>query len=429
MQNLDPIGTLFENSWKRFEERFAVGIAIFAAPSVLIVLSELLLLRGMPPAAHLLGGIIDILSVIVSLIASIALISAFGKNTSFAASYQAGIKLFWSYIWISILVCLAIFGGLIMLIIPGIILMVQLSLTQFSLVLDDKHGMAALKQSRAYVKDYWWAFIGRLLLLVLIFMVAALVILAPLSLLLGSVAGIILYVACMLFITPFAVSYEYEIFHNLRRLKPDVAEQAAKSDSSFVKVSMVVGIVGIVLVPIFIVGAVAFWGIQFTHYWNGQPATGGYGSTSGQAIIDPMSGPVGTTITIKGLDDTLIGSTETVLMDNLIAARNVPITDSPDNIAWSDGSFTFTIPENLAPNCDPDQVCAQYLVETSPQVYSIFLEQSAHDSSPIAVGVFAVTTSTVPTVGSSDCTMPQPSCPFTQGRDCDNGSWGPCMGL
>src|SRR5580658_5653828 len=141
MQNLEPIGGLFANSWKRFTERFATAVAIFAIPAVLIVLSRLLFVRATPPA-FVLGAIIYIIAVIVSIIGSFALISALGNKTNFAESYSVGTKLFWPGVWVAILVGVATLGGLIMLIIPGIILMVQLALTNYTIVLDDKRGMA-----------------------------------------------------------------------------------------------------------------------------------------------------------------------------------------------------------------------------------------------------------------------------------------------
>jgi hypothetical protein len=277
---LDPIGTLFANSWKRFEERFAVTVGLFAAPTVLLTLSRLLLAQRTSEGI-LMGVLIEILGVIVSIIASLGIIAAYGKNTNFTESFEIGTKFFWASIWIGILVSLAFFGGLIMLIIPGIILMVQLAFASYALVLDDKHGIAALAQSRAYIIGHWWATFGRTLLLVLIFIVFGLVILAPIVLLTGGVVGSIIYGVFMLFITPFAVAYQYEIFHNLRRLKPHVAELAAKDDSSFVKVSMIVGIVGAVLVPICIVAAIVLESRVMEHH--GYPNSG--------ILLPPNSGP------------------------------------------------------------------------------------------------------------------------------------------
>jgi hypothetical protein len=77
--------------------------------------------------------IINLLSVIVSIIASVALLSAFAKSTDFAASYQTGIRLFWALIWLVILVSLVAIGGFVMLVIPGIILTIQLAFVSYVL--------------------------------------------------------------------------------------------------------------------------------------------------------------------------------------------------------------------------------------------------------------------------------------------------------
>ena len=56
---LDAIGVLFANSWKRFQERYAVAIEIFIVPLALLLISQLLLAHKAGPALAL--GSISIL--------------------------------------------------------------------------------------------------------------------------------------------------------------------------------------------------------------------------------------------------------------------------------------------------------------------------------------------------------------------------------
>ncbi len=287
---LDPIGILFANSWRRLRERFAVVAAIFLVPLILMGISQLLILQQ-KPATLILGGIIHILSVIVSILASIALITAFGKGTDFGASYQSGVKLFWSWIWVAILAMLAVIGGLIMLIIPGIILMIQLAFASYVFVLEDKRGMASLTQSREYVKGYWWAFVGRDILLLLCLLAAYLVLFWPASLLFGGIAGGLVYGIIFLVFAPFSVSYQYEIYENLRRLKPDAALAAAKADVGFLKVSMVVGIIGAFIFAILLaMSAVVLSGANYNNFSpSANPSSGfstpGASSASSSPVI------------------------------------------------------------------------------------------------------------------------------------------------
>ena len=49
----------------------------------------------------------------------------------------------------------------VMLIIPGIWLAFALVLRPYTLVLEKRKGIDALRQSKDYIKGYWWAVLGR----------------------------------------------------------------------------------------------------------------------------------------------------------------------------------------------------------------------------------------------------------------------------
>jgi hypothetical protein len=258
LMKLDTIGSLFSRAWEGFRKRFDTVAKVFLVPVVFIVLGRMLLSHE-TPATIALGFLLTIISVIASLAATIALISVFGKGTDFAASYRTGFKLFWPSVWIAIMVGLAVFGGFVMLIVPGIMLAIALGLSSFVLVLDGKRGLAALAASREYIKGYWWAVFGRMLLVILIYIAALLILYAPFQLLFGSYVGSLVYGILIWIITPFIISYEYEIFENLRRLKPSVAaESEAKMETSFLKVAMVLGIIGWVAFAALIALGIAF---------------------------------------------------------------------------------------------------------------------------------------------------------------------------
>jgi hypothetical protein len=385
---LDPIGVLFSNAWRRLRERFAVVALIFLVPLVLVDIGQLLLFKG-GASAVTLGVIIRILSDVVSVFSTLALISAFGKGTDFGASYQAGIKLFWAWIWLAILAGLAVVGGLVMLIIPGIMLAVQLSFASYAFVLEGKRGMAALTQSREYIKGYWWAFFGRNLLLILCLAAAMAILFAPATLLLGPIGGGIMYGAILLVFVPFSVAYQYEIYENLRRLKPDASQAAAKADPAFLKVATVVGIVGAAVLFVGLIAAAIFLPADFANWKTMQPGNYGYPSATGTSTlpdegygqISPTSGPVGTMVTISGIDPSSLAAANTILMNNLVAARDVaPATG---------GSLTFTVPASLAPDCDPSGPCPQFLMHVASGVgYNVAVENA---SGTFPVGLFTVT--------------------------------------
>jgi hypothetical protein len=261
---LEPLGELFAKSWAQFRERFSVAVQIYLGPLAMLLIGQLLLSHPSAGAA-LLGLLISFLASIASVVASIALIATFGKGTDFSESYRIGFSVFWSMVWVSILVTLSVFGGAVIFLIPGIMLAVQLSFATYSLVLEGKRGMQALAQSREYVKGYWWAYVGRNLLLVLMLFAVMLIIVWPLTILFGSIFGTIFYSIVLLAFIPFSIAYHYQIFDNLRRLKPSASEEAAKHTGGFLKASVILGIVGIILGIIFFFVAIAIFGVAIVN--------------------------------------------------------------------------------------------------------------------------------------------------------------------
>lgn len=387
---LDSIGDLFAKSWRLFEKHFRVALQIFLIPAFLILVGQLLIIRN-TSASLLLSMVINLLSVIFSVVASIALITLFGKGTNFAESYKNGFKLFWPAVWIGILVTLATFGGFVLFVLPGIMLAIQLGLVNYALVLNGKQGLAALSQSREYIKGYWWAYFGRGILLGLVFGGVALVIFLPVKLLLGDVAGAVAYGILLLFITPFFGAYQFELFDNFRRLKPEVAKETTKPENGFLKVAMVLGIIAIVaaiilfFVAVVFLGAALFRGMNPNDYGH-YPYTINGGTA---VVIDPSSGPVGTqvTITLPENDAYQLNATDTILMNGYAAERSVPLT--------ADATLTFTVPSSMGPDCAADQACPQVLLQVAPAVYTVQVANRDGTSRLlIDAGTFTVTTST-----------------------------------
>ncbi|HZA39384.1 MAG TPA: hypothetical protein VFA00_02030 [Actinomycetota bacterium] len=81
-----------------------------------------------------------------------------GRSLSFAG------RRFFSFLWVSILVIIVIGIGFLLLVVPGIYLMVALSVTVPALLLEDVRGGKALSRSRELVKGRWWPALGTLLL-------------------------------------------------------------------------------------------------------------------------------------------------------------------------------------------------------------------------------------------------------------------------
>ncbi len=75
-------------------------------------------------------------------------------------NYKEGLawakKNFWNLLWVYILSGLAVMGGMVLLIIPGIMVAVYLYFVQYTFVAENKRGFEALLRSHELVKGIWW---------------------------------------------------------------------------------------------------------------------------------------------------------------------------------------------------------------------------------------------------------------------------------
>jgi hypothetical protein len=77
------------------------------------------------------------------------------------ASLKNGLKIWKSIFWVGLLSALVVWGGLIPLIVPGIIIAVLVAFAQYAAVEEGKKGFAALMRSRELVKGRWLGVFGR----------------------------------------------------------------------------------------------------------------------------------------------------------------------------------------------------------------------------------------------------------------------------
>jgi len=162
-----------------------------------------------------------------------------------------------------------------MLIIPGIWLAFALSFMSYMFVIEHRRGLDALRQSKDYIKGYWWAVVGRTLLLGLLFVAASIVVQIPFGIVFGKTLSSVISMAMTLFFIPFSMIYHYFIFQNLRELKPALAGEQPGKGSGFIKASAIVGVVVpalLILMAIILLG----WGVSriFERADHGVPSPG-----------------------------------------------------------------------------------------------------------------------------------------------------------
>jgi hypothetical protein len=273
--SLRSISSLFSDSWKLYKERWQVLVEIVLLPTLVILLGYVLFYLGLP--FSILGGLIVFIGYIIFIFSMLPVIFSLHHAAGADASYKATLGWFWPFVWVTILEILAVMGGFIMLIIPGIWLAVALMLMMYVFVIEHRRGVDALRQSKDYIKGYWWAVLGRVLLLGLIFLAATIIIEIPVTIIAGNAARVLVTMALTLFFVPFSVIYHYIIFENLRALKPELAEAQTKKGTGFIKTSAIVGIVIPILAVCALVIALGFGVFHAMRYMNRYAPSPGYG--------------------------------------------------------------------------------------------------------------------------------------------------------
>lgn len=195
---LSPIQDLFADSWQLFKKGllnvFLFYLLSFAILILLIVFGAILLgVTGLGAALFtgspntLLQGPGVILFVILAIVFILALM-AIGfilqigpililtnpeHSVDFRALLQKSLHIAWPLFLTQLLVSLIVFGGIVLLIIPGIIISIFLSFAMYEVILGNKCCLEALRESVKTVSKNFWGIVLRLLIFFAISTLAA----------------------------------------------------------------------------------------------------------------------------------------------------------------------------------------------------------------------------------------------------------------
>ena len=164
---------LYKNNVKKF---FPYILLTFI-PSALIVIARFILTYFAPGASLGTIGLSFLSFLLVALLLSavgfwfsIAFIrviaNAYTGKTSGSIGSELGTakKIFWPAVGVTILTALAVLGGMILLIIPGIIFMLWFAFSYASVTIDNTGVMESLHKSKALVDGRWWNVFWRLVI-------------------------------------------------------------------------------------------------------------------------------------------------------------------------------------------------------------------------------------------------------------------------
>lgn len=282
-KRMASVDILIENAWKFYKTNFKKLWPLFLLGGIGNSLSLRFNYSGSSTGfgnifSHismplLVSVIISLLAIVLLLyISKLALLKSIsdvhkGQYVGCKDAYSKATRLFWPFILVNIIFAAALFGASLLLVVPGIILYGYLLFYQIEFFDGDKRNFKALLGSWALVKKYWWAVVGRLLLVsvciflvIFAFVIAAVIagvigwlVLTKVSLVLGIVWGSILAIAFLafifLFVEPLALIIMFEIYFNLKDTRAsEVLENPATDLHRKRKIiaSIIIGAVAIV---------------------------------------------------------------------------------------------------------------------------------------------------------------------------------------
>ena len=170
---LYTIGKLIQDSISVVKRDFRVLLEIALLSIIFSLIFDSFFYGGLA-AAHrsdsFLSVFLSFLNVVIALFFAAAGISAINnlsenRPITLSGSLRAAFEKYPFYLWVSILTWLAVIGGLILLIVPGIIFGVWFTFSGYTVMLEDRKGLSALRRSKQLVKgNGWYVFVVFLIL-------------------------------------------------------------------------------------------------------------------------------------------------------------------------------------------------------------------------------------------------------------------------
>lgn len=235
--------TLLQDAWGIFSGNIKLfaGIYLIQALAVLVIFAiafgAFVTTAGFNPFAseeELMEALFTSTSFITFIIATCAMMAVYllftialtravaaPSDTTILGSYRSAFPYFWSYLWVGLLVSLAVLAGFLLFIIPGIIFAVWFMFAYYALLFEEKRGVEALKTSKRYVKGHWWGVLGRIAFVTLVAMIASFVLEIGITIMesvfgsAGVLIGSLASFALNIIIVPVMVAYVYLMYKDL----------------------------------------------------------------------------------------------------------------------------------------------------------------------------------------------------------------------
>jgi hypothetical protein len=211
---------------------------------------------GGPAAGAAMSGVVGFLIQAWVGAAFFIFISGVEKGVTIGEALKSGLRRSPGYLWILLLMSAVVYGGSLMLIIPGIIWSISFSVLPYVFAAEGVSGMAALVRARQLVKGDGVWLVGKLFLyflcvLALLLVPAAIAfggtLLGPAGRVIGAIVAVI-GVLAVLASAPVQVMFMFSLYEDLRRRK-DTAPVSPGQRRLFV-IAAVLGVLPMVAVAV-----------------------------------------------------------------------------------------------------------------------------------------------------------------------------------
>ena len=260
--SLPSASKLFGWTFSFYKQRLSLIAGISAVP-FLLGLAQILVGKSLSVGLVL---VLAILTFVISFLSRLALFDAVAEERqSVGGAYKKSLQMLIPFIWVSGLVTLATLGGFFLLVIPGILLSIWLSLSLYVLFAENRRGTSALVASWHYVKGYWGAifwrflFFGIVLLLISLavtFVTSGPTILTALKSGVKPEASLFSQLFNLVFnnflILPLSIIYSYGVYRSLKEIKASVPlESEEQKIKKNITIFSVIGIMGLIAIIAF----------------------------------------------------------------------------------------------------------------------------------------------------------------------------------
>jgi hypothetical protein len=159
------IGGVLDNGFKLLKASFSKVVGISIVASLVSQMPSMALMSSVDADGVPQGGGALLVIVLLAMVFSIILYGAIvgrmhsvhaGREMTTSQAFSLGLSCMLPLIGFFILYALAIMGGSLLLLIPGLILAVTLMFGSYILIIDRAGVMDSLKQSHRLVWGYWW---------------------------------------------------------------------------------------------------------------------------------------------------------------------------------------------------------------------------------------------------------------------------------